>query len=275
MPNYVIAKINEVDPKFQEWTDIYGMMTDNSQGNSTGNGNLFTAHYAFGLSANGLLEHDKERLTQVYLNNFREAGLLNRKPGANDWYQAHDDIVGLMGADALMNPDRKDRLLTRAVYEYGQGSAQGIDSNEKDPKKIKLNSQLYPALMILGLGKIRWVWNNVQPKKFHVSSWLGRRMEIIATMQMSLGIAPNPFVWAYWAATMMQLVLKPKKDYIDGYTLRFHSALAVEGYGPVSNVICKLVRNALNRDHGDLGQLLGSYFNKPEHPIVELCKGKY
>ena len=274
MKSYPSAPINVVSlPQFQDWTDEPGMMTDNDSGSSTGNGNLFMAHYAFGLYANSvLIDTEKARITQVYLNNMREPGLLNRLPQANDWRQAHDDLVGLMGADALMNPDRSQRVLTKSIYEYGKNAK--IDGIDTDPSRANQNKWAYYALKVLGLGNVKYVWNNVQPGKFHVGSWLGRRMEVIATMQMATGKWVNPFFWLYWAVSMMQIVLKPNKSYQDGYTLRFHSALACEGFGPITNWICKKARLAIARDFGDFGLLLGAYFGKPQHPIVALCKDR-
>jgi hypothetical protein len=100
-------------------------------------------------------------------------------------------------------------------------------------------------------------------------------MELIATMQMALRKPVNPFYWVYWAYTILQGYYSPNWEYRDGYTLRFHSALACEGYGPITNWLCKKAREMVHRDYGDFGQLLGHYFGKFHHPIVKLCKGKW
>jgi hypothetical protein len=283
MPHYVPSGLNIVSlPQFQDWTDENGMMTDNDQGWSTGNGMLFMAHYAFGLHATGQLTQDEmDRIIAVYKNCQREPGLYNRLPGANGWYQAHDDLIGLMGAESLIRPNRKDRVLTQEILDYGRKTPiTGIDPTEPDPKKIKMMKWMYPTLKALSylnpfsFGKIRYVWNNVNPGTFQPSSWLGRRMEVIATMQMASGRFVNPIYWTYWAVNMLRVAAFKDKDH-DGYTLRFHSALACEGYGPVTSWICRQVRKAVARDFGDLGQLLGRYFVKMHHPIVALCYGKY
>jgi hypothetical protein len=285
MPHYVPSGLNIVSlPEFQDWTDENGMMTDNNQGWSTGNGMLFMAHYAFGLHANGILtEEEKARILQVYKNCQRLPGLYNRLPGADGWYQAHDDLVGLMGAESLIRPDRRDRVLTKEILDYGRNTPiNGIDPTEPDPKKIKMMKWMYPTLKALSYlnpfswGKIRYVWNNVNPGTFQPSSWLGRRMEVIATMQMAAGRFVNPIYWLYWAVTMLTL-LSPKRDIRrqDAYTLRFHSALACDGYGPITSWICKRVRKEVVKDYGGFGQMLAMYFNKPEHPIAALAANKY
>jgi hypothetical protein len=273
MPDYKLEFINKVSlPEFQEWTDRYGMMQDNDRGETTGNGNLFTAHYAFGLYANDLLtDEEKDRIEGVFLNNYRLHGLLMRSPTAYDSYQAHDDIIGLMSADALINPETRD--LTKAVYEYGLTYVNGLDDKEKDPPKIEMNKWAYFALKLLTGNKVRWVWNTVQPGKFHVASWLGRRLEMLATMQMALRLRVNPFCWLYWALSILKNYYFPNWEYRDGYTLPFHSAIASQGYGPLTDWVCKKARESVRKDYTDFGNLLGHYFAKFHHPIVKLCKG--
>lgn len=279
MPKYPLSAINTVLlPQFQDWTDKFGLMQDNDQGDSSGNGVLFTAHYVYGLASNNLMtDAEKCRLLSVFDSCVQKVGILMRTPDNGGGYQAHDDLVGLMSAEAMMVPNKEDRHITKTIYEYGKtAKIQGTDPTEPDPKKIALHKWLYPLLKVLGLGHIWYCWNNVNPGTFHVSSWLQRRAEVIATMQMSLNNwYVNPFYWLWWAVTMLTLVYFPgDKSYRDGYTLRFHSAIVCEGFGPISRWICKKVRQAVARDYVDFGQLLSAYFGKPQHPIVALCKDK-
>ena len=271
MPSYKKTLINTVQlPEFQPWTDEYGMTLDNDKGDVGGNGNLLTAHYVVGLVKKGITSSEKERIIQVYKNNFRFPGVLMRAPSKPDDRNAHDDIIGLMGADASLNPDSKDRQLTRAVYEHGKNNyCDGID--ETDKEKLSFNIKIYGWLNKLFLGKVRWTWNNVVSNKFHVSSWLQRRMEMMATMQMSLKERVNPIYWLYWAAVMYGWAKSKKDDHEDDDILRFHMAVASQGYGFLTNYICRKVREKVVAD-GGLGLILGEYFEKPNHPLVNLLK---
>lgn len=272
MPTYPLNSINTVQlPEFQDWTDQYGMIQDNPSGNSTGNGNLFTAHYVYGIVAKKLIsDQEKARIIQVFLNNFIQSGLLCRVPSFPGDREAQDDIIGVMGAEALMCPNVEDRKLTKALYEYGKISANGIDETDKSSKQ----SISYWAIRMLTLGRCRWVWNNISPGKFNIFSWLGRFPNLMATMQMSQRKLVNPFFWFYWAVTMLWLGFGfADKTYRDGYTLRMHSALACQGYGPVTNWICSRIGKAIQRDYGDVGGLISAYFNNPNHPLVQLLKG--
>lgn len=279
MPSYLLSYINKVQlPEFQDWTDKFGLMQDNSNQSTTGNGVLFTAHYVYGLCINNILSpEERGRLLQVLSSCVKPEGILMRSPDNGGGYQAHDDLVGLMASEALMCPDKKDRKITKKIYEYGKtAKIKGKDPTEPDPKKISIHRWLYPLLKILGVGKIWYVWNNVNPGTFHVSSWLQRRMEVVATMQMQQNRwYVNPFYWTYWLISMLSLVVKPNKEYRDGYTLRFHSALACQGFGPITNWVCKKVRRAIVRDFGGFGQVLDAYFgNSKAHPIGKLCKDR-
>lgn len=266
MPKYPLLPVNTVLlPEFQDWTDKYGMTADNDQQDSSDNGTLFTAHYAYGLSLRGELDKEKDRLTQVFQNNFVEPGLLCRTPSFPGDYQAQDDMIGLMGAEALMYPDPKDRQMTKAMYEYGKVDCSGL-SSDATPQ----DSLVYTWIQKL-TGHTKWVWNNRESRKFRAGNWLGRFPNLMATMQMSLGESVNPFFWLWWAATMLQIVYMPNKGNQDGYTLRFHSALACEDYGPITEWICGKVKQAVVRDFGGLGSLLAAYFGKPNHPLVKLC----
>lgn len=273
MVTYALAFINTVQlPEFQDWTDQYGMILDTFDGGVGGNGNLFTAHYVIGLVLKNIItDAEKARIIQVYLNNFKQPGLLVRAPSKWNDYNAHDDIVGLMGADALLNPDT--RPLTNAVYNYGKNtSCDGID--ETRPNSATLNKILYYVLKVFKLGKVNWVWNTSLPGKFDGGSWLGRRMEVTATMKMSLKKFMWFKQWLYWAISMLSLYLS-KPDAHDAYILRFQMAIAAKGYGFFTDLICGLIRKKVEKDFGDFGQLLGAYFNKPNHPLVALLKGIY
>jgi hypothetical protein len=269
MPFYLPKEINTpLLPEFQAWTDVYGMIVDNPNGDTSGNGSLYTAHYVAGLAARALMtKQEKERLIQVYKNNMIIPGLFARAPSKLSDRQAHDDLFGIISADKILNPETRD--FTKQIYNYGKNTyCNGVD--ELDHEQLLINVSTYNWLNRI-FGKVRWVWNNVNPGRFHLSSWLGRRPELIATMQMTLKEDVNPFFWLYWAGIMLWTAYAPNKKDHDGYILKYHSALACEGYGLVTDWICKKLRLAVKRDFGDFGQLLGEYFNKP-HPLVKLLK---
>lgn len=267
MPTYDKNWINTVQfAEFQPWTDQYGMTLDNDKGDVGGNGCLFTAHYVTGMVFKGISSNEKARILKVYQNNFKFPGTLMRAPSKPDDREAHDDYIGMMSADAQLNPP-SNRALTRAMFEAGQQPCDGVDETDSD--KIALNKTLYGLLKVLFLGKVRCTWNNVLKNKFHVSSWLQRRMEMMATMQMSLRERVNPVYWLWWASTMI-LWAKTNADPREGI-LQFHMAKTCYGYGYLTNRVCEMVENKMVAS-GGIGKVIGDYFGNTNHPLVNLLK---
>lgn len=262
---YILSKINTPQlPQFQAWTDQYGMVTNNSQGNSNGNGNLWTAHYVYGIVAtNQINDSERQRILQVYANNFSDKGLLCRTPIFPGDREAQDDMYGLMGAEALLEPTH--RFMTRSIYERGKKSAEGIDSTEPFQGAQK---RAYWAIRIITLGRCRWVWNNVEPGKFDETSWLGRFPGFLAVMQMSLKEDVNLFDWLWWAATSLAGAWFGNDN--NGDCQAIHGANAAYGYGPITNWICSQIHKNIKRKYGSAGGLMMEYFQNPQHPLVGL-----
>ena len=267
MSTYTLTNQNTCQlPEFQAWTDVYGMITNNDQGSSTDNGNLFTSHYVYGLSAtNRITDIEKQRILSVYRANFSQPGLLCRTPVFPGDRQAQDDMYGLMGAEAQLSPS--NRAMTKAIYEYGKISAKGIDSTEPFPKP---QTYAFWAIKILTLGRCRWVWNNIEPGKFDETSWLGRFPALVATMQMSLQERVNPFNWLVWAGASLYSSWFGNSSDNNGDCLFLQSAIAVKGYGPLTNFVCDQVHTGIKHKYGGVGGLMADYFQNPAHPLVAL-----
>jgi hypothetical protein len=244
------------------------MITNNPQGNSSRNGNLWTAHYVYGLSATNQLNSVKEehRILQVYQNNFSQPGILCRTPNFPDDRQAQDDLYGVMGAEALLSPH--NRLMTRAIYNYGEHTEpKGIDPTEPFPGA---QNRVFLLIKFLCFGKCKWVWNNVNPGTFDEASWLGRFPAFLAVMQMSLRYGVNPFFWTYWAVTTLRSAWLGDKTDNNGDCLILQGTVAAQGYGPLTDWICKQFHGGIKRKYGNVGGLMAAYFDNPDHPLVAL-----
>ena len=267
MPNYLLTQQNTCQlPQFQPYTDQWGMTTNNALGLPTDNDNLFTAHYVYGLfSTNQITVQEKQRILNVYAANFSQPGLLCRSPNFPGSRQAQDDMYGLMGAEAQLSPD--NRSMTKAIYEYGKISAKGIDSTEPYQGA---QTRAFWAIKILTFGRCRWVWNNIQPGKFDEDSWLGRFPAFLAVMQMSLREWVNPIFWLWWALTSLNNAWFGNSSNNNGDCLALQGSLAAQGYGPLTNWVCKQIHNGIKKNYGSAGGLMESYFQDPNHPLVAL-----
>lgn len=269
MPTYQLKPINTaLLPEFQDWIDEYGLNTDVKNGEPSGNGILYAAHYALGLKIKGLLtEAERDRLVQAVSLCFDAPGLLDRSVAKELDYQAHDDYLGLLTLALVL--DKPEWI--QQVLEYGKKVfCDGVDETEQDPKKIKLNEFAYKALKILKFGKVNWVWNNRVQRKFHVSSWLGRRFDVTGTMKLAAGKAINPFHWLYWAIYMLTV---KKGDSHDSWILRFHMATATEKRGFFTKFVNRKFKEKMVAEFGDFGNLLAQYFNNPANPLPKLLEG--
>lgn len=271
---YTPNSLNTVQvPEFQAWTDVFGMCQINSNQGTSDNGNLFTAHYVFGLVAKGIMTpQEKARILLVYKNNFMQTGLLTRFPGDRRT-EAQDDMFGLMGAEALMFPNPKDRVMTQQIYQYGKtANCHGLDPLA-DANLVTINKWMYWPLKIFGLGNLKYVWNTRSPQKFDSSEWLGRFGNLIATMQMAQGKLVNPIYWIWWAITMLLMYYRPNKSDLDSYALNMHSANACQGYGWLTNWVCNKVRAAVKRDYCDFAGVMNAYLSNVPNPYSALLSG--
>lgn len=265
---YTLNSLNTVQlAQFQQWTDQYGMTTNNGGGNSCKNGNLFMAHYVYGLSVtNQLSDAEKQRILTVYSNNFSQTGILCRTPLFPDDRQAQDDMYGLMGAEALISPNH--RVLTRSIYNYGKNTEpKGVDSTEPfsgAQNRVRL------LIKFLCFGRCRWVWNNVQPGTFDEASWMGRFPAFLAVMQMSLREGVNPIFWLWWASTSLRSAWFGDSTDNNGDCLMLQGALAAKGYGKLTDWVCNQIHKGIARKYGNAGQLMSVYFQDPTHPLVQL-----
>ena len=264
---YTLTPLNTCQlPQFQTYTDQYGMVTNNNQGNSTDNGNLYTAHYVYGLFAtNQINDQEKQRILTVYSNNFSQKGVLCRTPNFPGNREAQDDMYGLMSAEALISPDH--RVLTRSIYNFGKIPAQGIDSTEPFQGA---QTRVYWLIKILCFGRAKWVWDNIEPGKFDEASWLGRFPAFLAVMQMSLKEEVNPFFWLWWMATSLWSAWFGTQSGNNGDCLMLHGAVAAKGYGKLSDWVCSQIHKGITRKYGNAGQLMSVYFQDPSHPLVAL-----
>lgn len=262
---YQFSPINTVLlPDFQPYTDEFGLITDNSQGNPSGNGLLFTAHYIVGLVEKGLLTQvEGHRLSTVFASCEKAPGLFIRDP-IQTGYETQDDLIGIMGCEAKLNSVKKDRILTQSIYNYGYSS----NADELDPTDSTSLSKW--ALRILNLipgMKNRWVYNPVSPNKFSISAWLGYRRDVIATIKMAAGQGINPFDWLYWCISMLLLNDNSSNN---AYILAMHSCWAVKGYGWFTDWVISKVQQRMKEKYGDFGKLLASYFVDQNHPLIKL-----
>jgi hypothetical protein len=265
--SYELSPINTtLLPEFQAYSDQYGLITDNNQGNSSGNGLLFTAHYIVGLVEKGLInEVEKNRIAAIFAECEKAPGLFIRSP-VQTGYEAQDDLIGIMGAEAKLNPAKINRINTQNIYAYGHAS----NADRLDPTDSTALSKWALRIMnVIPFMKNRWNYNPVSPGTFSTKAWLGYRRDVVATIKMAAGQGINPFDWLYWAISMVSLT---KSSSNNAYILAMHSGWAVEGKGWLTDWIVGRVQAKVKAKYGDFGGLLATYYQDQAHPLIKLLK---
>lgn len=261
-------------PSIQPNVDQFGMVQPDGADTSD-NGILWTAYYVAGLQLKGLMTDDEKlRLNTVFGNNFIEPGLMQRYPTSPD-FEAQDDHCGILMADALMN---SGKLYAESIHSYGSNIQHclKVDPRESNTSVLKQDKLLYMILNILFLGRIKWNYNPVSPNSFSIYSWLGRRMELCAQIEMTAKKPVNPLYWTYWALVMLSNTFsKPNISNSVADVLHYCSALSCEGYGPLTNLICKMFRRSVHKKFGDIGYMFGWSNQHPDHPLVKFLEGVY
>lgn len=269
---YQLSLINTVLlPQFQNFTDEYGLIADSSIGDPSGNGILYTAHYAVGLVEKNLInEQEKDRIMNVFENCQRLPGLFMRSPVGQNNYEEQDDLYGLMGAEAKLFPLKSDRKLTQSIYNYGINiNADQLDNTQTDASKQTINKWILRILNCIP-GKNRWVFNTQNPGTFDTDEWIGRMRNFVATVKMASGNNVSLFDWFYWAISM-ELTRYSSNN--NTWILASHSAWACEGFGPLTDWIIGRFQAKLTVKYGDFGKLLGTYFQNPNNPLIGLLDG--
>ncbi len=265
---------NEFISDFQPYTDRFGMIqdkTDGAIGVTSGNGNLYTAHYILAASDNSFLDKlTKERLIRMYSANEREPGLMMRAPDNRNGHNAHDDLIGCASASRLID----DGKLAKRIFDYGNTTFPNkVDESEgPDHKKTVLNRKLFPILCTLFKGQIKWCWNNIRPKEFHVTSWLFRRSDVIAVLELVAYKKTSVFRYLFLTIMMGTILFQNKDTDHNAFILRYHMARAIDGINWYSSLLAGIVRNKVNKEWGSIGNVIGAYYQNEEHPAVKWLK---
>jgi hypothetical protein len=263
-------------PEFESYADQFGMVqleSDGTKGLVSDNGNLWTSFYVLGLKLKGFMTPEESlRLKTVYANNFKVLGLLLRYPTSPD-FNAQDDYCGIMMAGKLLGSD-----FAKDIYAYGVDAkhCKEVDPREPIVSTNKTNRMLYGILKVLTLNHIKWNYNPVAPDSFSIYSWFGRRMELIAAIQMSAGKPVNLIYWCYWAAVMISnMISKPIVSNSVADVLHYCNAISCENYGFITRLICKAFRKSVHVKFGDAGKMFGWSNQQVNHPLVKFLEGVY
>jgi len=280
--------------RFEQYENHYGLVEQHANIRGSQNMARFTNEADRGL-CNKICKHEKSLEWKHNLARLElEPGLLMRSPENEGGYQSHDDISAMIAHDSRHGTGFSGRFL-----KYGrENRAKGLDSfkHEVKFKKKWISVVAYYALRCWFWRGIPYVYNNMETEKFHVSAWMGKLWQVIATAKMVNGERVNKLERFWWCVAVKSAI---KSESQDGWAL---SSALVEAY---RNSRCeyKDIENAIvdwefhfryksKYRHGGLGQVLAHYWGfaswnytkhfdraydtaRKKHPTIDTLWGVY
>lgn len=171
------------DPAYK---DQYGLTTL-TPGNSTQNGVLFSMEQLIlGLANNDSAADSRSAgLVSIFQSLEQKApGLQQRTPDSFE-YDSQDNYSARL-AFSLIN---KDDQFGQRMYDYSESSKSefiGYDSTSNESaSRLAANKTEYPLARILGLGKIKYCYNQSHPREFCGLGWFQWALGLMALMDYS------------------------------------------------------------------------------------------
>lgn len=191
----------------------------------TGNGLLFTAHYALLLhKCGGLTEEIKEQIKVAVLKCELLPGLWMRTPDNKFGIQSFDDHIGIGTLSVLLDPSISERIIRRGQTAMPIGpdleDAKMTDKGKR-PEVIRRNKILYLILRPLGL--LKYHYNNIFPLNYHVSGHMLRMPHVICHHKLAAGIHAGILERSAWCLNLLITSFQMQRlEDTDGLLLSWH-----------------------------------------------------
>lgn len=246
--------IEAVITAFAPWQDKWGMVTGSQPPGTSGNGLLFTAEYAAGMTSlqmnnsSGYTVPWAEHVRLLHLYNSCEIqpGLYQRSPDNPRDQESFDDYYGIATYSRLYDQARIERVKAWAKRESWLGL---IHKN---------------------------YWNNIVPDTWTFSSWLGRNPALMAVFSLS-GI---PTALSFWerlslCVALLSSLLYPATN-TTSWALGWHLTLATQKQKGIVQLARKMWQMRFAQLFpGGLGELRANYYGNQNHPIKRLMWQNY
>jgi len=194
---------------YKPYIDINGFVQPDSQTNGpqiSQNGVRFTSEYVIALALERKLNEEKERLKKVFKSVEQKPGLLMRTPENSGGYQSIDDTIGAITVSYLLGTDYASNFLKYGREKFPTEN----DETDTNKERVKMGRTIFSILK--SFGPVRWVYNNINPQKFHISSYLGRFPQLIAHAMFAAG-EPVP-IWRqiWWSGSIIYSAFSKSTD---------------------------------------------------------------
>jgi hypothetical protein len=169
---------------------------------STGNGLLYTAEACIIMKLRKV-DFDGKAIAATFASCQVKPGLFRRSPVQDD-QDSVDDYIGIGALAGICNFHK----IARDILSYGEGSDQG------SREAVLVRDVLEKAGGVLGRIKkgieklqpsltIPYNYNNVEPGKFTLASWMGRYPALIIHWKLAARIQPNASELSVWSTILL------------------------------------------------------------------------
>jgi len=247
----------------QPYTDSNGLVQPyiNPPIDSSNNGILYTSEMIIALLDNNVLNIDEiNTLNVVYKSCEVIPGLMEHNPDKSGGQDSPDDYWGCGVASAFLNNN-----LAANILSYG---------NNKSKSHSQLSGSFWSKLGYHILRFYYWngipqVYNNEDPGKFTWSAWLGRFPHLTAHLKWAADLSPNLVERLWWAASLIISSLASSSN-AGAWALCWLQVRLWElkGNGPLEWLAVKIWRWRFSKVFGNPGNMLGQYFQNPNHPLA-------
>lgn len=252
-----------------EASDKWGLVLP-PHADSSGNGVRYTADAVLAaLNQDKLTPFRKEYFARIFsqCEHQKHPGLLMRTPDNGFGYQSVDDTVGALTAGYFIGNGFPMRWLN-----HGRRGCLGIDESDPNFEKVKLSRKIYWALCLLNFSaRVPYVFNNRNPGKFAVASWLGRQQQVVAHAQFAAG--ENVPLWRqiWWCISIFSSAYATHPD---GWVLACHLVKVARGKSWLCDKVGNFWRRKFRQKYREgLGEVLFEYWG--DHPNTRYLHGEF
>lgn len=223
----------------------------------SGNGLLYTAEEILAYKYNRVIDYGTySRWCKAYHDHQVEPGLIKRTIENKFGIEGPDDFFGCALFSSFC-----DITYAQKILAYGDKGVSKCSPDISIYQKI-----LYYALKINGFGKIRYVYNNINPGFFTVQSWLGRMGHLITTLKFAAGYKPSFFEKIYWSICLLFPI--DMNDY-DKLIVPWIQTETVKGKSKICDFAIKIWIKRVSKYYKTPGELLEKYFAYKPHPVAK------
>lgn len=164
---------------FKPYRNAWDIVDDNKVKRGSGNMAQMNADYTLLLVLRGALTLvERKRLIGNVESLIATPGLLMRTPDNAYGYESFDNTIAVLSQSHWLG-----MTFAHDFLKYGRGGAVRVDTSDINKTKVFWAHFVFGLFKFFGATPVKWVYNNIKPGEFALSSFIGRSQDIICLAQ--------------------------------------------------------------------------------------------